>query len=173
MKKIIKWRNNKLNAWLMDAVIFMLLMLLFSWWQTRHTLDADGQLAPDFNLTSLEGLNYQFSQFQGQKVLVYFFAPWCSICRHSADNLNDLRDVRDDSEWMIVAVALSYDSQDAVREFVADVGLEIPVLLGTEQQMQDYQIQAFPTYYLTNEKGELTHRSVGYSTELGMRVRTW
>ena len=37
----------------------------------------------------------------------------------------------------------------------------------------DYQIVGFPTYYVIDEAGNLASKSMGYSTELGMRVRTW
>ena len=106
-------------------------------------------------------------------MLVYFFAPWCSICSLSADNLNDLRAVRDESELKIVMVALSYGSRQEVVDFVAELDLQVPVLFGTEQQMMDYQIQGFPTYYVVDSSGRLQSKSLGYSTEWGMRFRTW
>ena len=147
--------------------------MAFSWWQNRGTLAADNQSAPDFNLLALDGTEYQLSDYQGQEILVYFFAPWCSICRFSADNLNDLRAARSEDELVILMMALSYESRAEVEQFVADLELTVPVLLGSEQQMQDYKITAFPTYYVVDEAGKLASRSMGYSTELGMRIRTW
>ena len=158
---------------LMDAGLIFLVLMAFSWWQNRGTLAADNQPAPDFKLQSLDGATYQLSDYKGKEVLVYFFAPWCSICRLSADNLNDLRADRAEDELLILMVALSYEGRKEVEEFVSDLELTVPVLLGSEQQMADYQITGFPTYYVINETGKLASRSMGYSTELGMRVRTW
>ncbi len=157
----------------MDAVIIFMLLMLFSWWQNRGSLVASGQPAPEFKLTALDGSVHQLSEYQGREVLVYFFAPWCTVCRLSADNLNDLRAVRGEDELVILMMALSYERRAAVESFVADLALTVPVLLGNEQQMQDYQIVGFPTYYVINEAGKLVSKSMGYSTELGMRLRTW
>jgi len=147
--------------------------MVFSWWQNRGTLAADNQPAPDFKLQALDGTTYQLSDVKGKEVLVYFFAPWCSICRLSADNLNDLRAARSEDELLIVMLALSYDDRKEVEDFVADLDLKVPVLMGSEQQIADYQITGFPTYYVIDEAGTLASRFMGYSTELGMRVRTW
>lgn len=167
-----KIRENKYNALLMDAVLIVLVLMAFSWWQNKGSLAAAGQPAPDFVLSSLDGETYQLSDYRGQQVLVYFFAPWCHICRASAPNLNDLREARKKEDLMIIMIAQSYESIQAIEEFVADLDLKVPVLIGHEQQMQDYQIKGFPSYYVVNEQGKLASRSIGYSTELGMRFRT-
>lgn len=172
LKTYKKLRENKYNALLMDAVFIVLVLMAFSWWQNKGTLAAKGQLAPDFTLHSLTGDTYQLSDYRGRQVLVYFFAPWCHICRASAPNLNDLRAARSEQDVMIFMIAQSYESIAAIEEFVSDLDLTVPVLIGHEQQMQDYQIKGFPSYYVVNEAGELASRSIGYSTELGMRLRT-
>ncbi len=173
MKTIKKWRKNKYHAMLMDAAFIIVFLMVISWWQNRGSLAAAGQAAPDFTLSALDGRVHQLSQYKDREVLVYFFAPWCSICRYSADNLNNLRADRDESELMILMVALSYKSKSEVEQFVKDLALEVPVLLGGEQQSQDYQIVGFPTYYVIDQAGLLASKSMGYSTELGMRLRTW
>ena len=174
MLKIIKnSRKNKYNALLMDAIIIFVILMIFSWWQNRGTLPASGQSAPEFTLTALDGTSHQLRQYQGKQVLLYFFAPWCSVCRLSAGNLNNLRAARNEDELLILMVALSYENNAEVEGFVTDLDLKVPVLLGTNQQLQDYQIVGFPTYYVIDKAGNLINKSMGYSTELGLRYRTW
>ncbi len=173
LKKIKKWRKDKYNSWLMDAILLLMFIILLTWWQGRDALAAAGQPAPGFELTALEGGVHDLKRYQGKQVLLYFFAPWCSICRLSADNLNDLRESRSEEDLVILMMALSYDDVSEVREFVTDLDLGVPVLLGTAQQSEDYQIMGFPTYYVLDQDGRLASRSIGYSTEIGMRLRTW
>ena len=167
-----KIRENKYNALLMDAVFIVLVLMVFSWWQNKGSLEATGQPAPDFVLSSLSGDTHRLSDYRGRQVLIYFFAPWCHICRVSAPNLNDLREARNKEELMIFMIAQSYESIAAIETFVEDLDLKVPVLIGHEQQLLDYKIKGFPSYYVVNEAGELASRSIGYSTELGMRLRT-
>jgi len=173
MNKIKKWRQNKHKALLIDVLLIVAIMLSIAWWQNRGSLVAEGQAAPVFELTALDDSVYKLEDYQGKQVLLYFFAPWCSVCKLSADNLNDLRAARSEDDLMIMMMALSYESREEVDQFVTDLDLKVPVLLGAKAQMMDYQIQGFPTYYVIDEKGHLSSKSMGYSTEIGMRLRTW
>jgi len=164
--------KHKWAALLLEVVIIVVVLYGFSLYQNRGTLAADGAMAPNFTLQSIEGKTVQLSELKGKKVLVYFFAPWCSICHLSGDNLNDLRQARTDKELEILVVGLSWEQVEEIQQFADDLELTMPVLIGNEKQMQDYQIKGFPTYFVIDEEGRVTHRSVGYSTELGMRLRT-
>jgi len=172
-KKLVKYtKKHKWASILFEVAIIVSILLVFSWYQNRGTLAADGKMAPDFSLKALDGSTYQLSELKGKKVLIYFFAPWCSICHMSADNLNDLRAARTDDELEILVVGLSYEFPAEIQDFANKLQLTMPVLYGTEKQMQDYKIKGFPTYFVIDEEGKVTHRSIGYSTELGLRFRT-
>jgi peroxiredoxin len=164
--------KHKWATLLLEVVIIVVVLYGFSLYQNRGTLAADGAMAPDFTLQSIDGKTVQLSELKGKKVLVYFFAPWCSICHLSGDNLNDLRQARTDEELEILVVGLSWEQTQEIQQFADDLELTMPVLIGNEQQMIEYQIKGFPTYFVIDEEGNVTHRSVGYSTELGMRLRT-
>ena len=158
---------------LLEAAVIVAILVAISWWQNRGLLAVNESVAPDFALKSLEGEVVHLSAHRGQQVLLYFFAPWCSVCRLSADNLNDLRAVRSQQELQIFMVALSWQNRQEVEEFVQDLELQVPVLLGYPQQLEDYKIKGFPTYYVIDEAGVIQSRSMGYTTEWGMRIRTW
>jgi len=170
---IMKKNHKKILFILLEAMIIVAVLVAFSWWQNRDLLPVNETKAPDFALQTLDGEIVHLSQYRGQPVLLYFFAPWCTICRLSADNLNDLRAARTEEDLLIFAMALSWDSCKEVEDFVADLALQVPIMLGYEQQLQDYKIKGFPTYYVIDEAGVIQSRSMGYTTEWGMRIRTW
>ena len=70
-----------------------------------------------------------------------------------------------------VAIALDYHSTEEVTKFVSDLQLDMPVLLGNQSTAQAYKVQAYPTYYVLDEDFKITERSVGYSSEIGIRAR--
>lgn len=105
--------------------------------------------------------------------LVYFFAPWCRICAASAGNLNRLRRWRDPDDIEIVAVALDWGAADEVRDYVARHDLNVTVVLGEANIARQWQVQAFPSYYVLNSKHHVVRRDIGYSSQLGLWFRAW
>ena len=136
-------------------------------WQTRD-LPID-EPAPQTVLSLLDSPGIQSAVRDGEAGIVYFFAPWCFYCRTSIDNLDKL--VREGNLAWASAVALAYGDVNEVREFVNETGIGLPVLLGTAGTASDWSVKAFPTYYVIDADGNISSRSVGYSTSLGMRFR--
>ena len=68
-------------------------------------------------------------------------------------------------------VALDWRSIEEVDQFLSQHKLTMPVLLGTNEVRDNFQISAFPSYYLISRLGEVQSKNIGYSTELGMKWR--
>lgn len=154
-----------------QVIIFAVIFNLISFFHELSLLPSDGEVvAPSFSLPQLGAGMLDKRQLAGKNTVVYFFAPWCHVCHISIGNLENLyQDKKDDIN--VVAIALSYDSVGEVEAFVADKELTFPVLLGNSQVMNQYQVNAFPSYYVFDPQGHITSKSQGYSTELGLRLR--
>ncbi len=172
LKKIyINLRKNKFTSFFLDVTFFLAMVWLIGLWQTRNLLATDGETsAPDFSLTAVDGGTYTLADAAGETTLLYFFAPWCSVCNLSAHNLQDIEE--GDSDLNIWLVAIGYDSMEEVEGFVKKHDLTMPVLMGDGKIARDYKIAATPTYYVLDGEGVVKAKSVGYSTEFGMRLRT-
>ena len=168
-KAQLTYKNGKSLA--INIVIFAIFFNALHWFQSSHLLENDVK-APIEQL-SLPALNGEFFQHQdllGKKTVVYFFAPWCQVCHLSMGNLENLYQAKKD-DIHVVAVALSYQSKNEIEQFVAEKALSFEVLLGTNEVMQAFHIRGFPTYYVFDERGVITGRTQGYSTEAGLRLR--
>ena len=161
-------RSLLLNAGLIAAVFFAVLTF-----QSRNMLATDGQVAPDLRGLTLAGQAYDLADANSRPAMVYFFAPWCRICAASAGNLNRLRRWRGAEDIEIVAVALDWDTADEVREYVDRHALKVTVVLGDVQVARDWQVQAFPSYYVLDSQHRVIRRDVGYSSQLGLWIRAW
>lgn len=122
-----------------------------------------------FSLPSIQGELVNIST-NNQKTILYFFAPWCSICHMSIENLQDVHSSH--PEYNIIAIALDYDSSQDVVNFSEQHRLSFPVVLGTNKIKNAYKISAYPSYYVLNQQGKILSKSMGYSTEYGMLFRT-
>jgi thiol-disulfide isomerase/thioredoxin len=166
------WRRLRERTWLslaFDVAVILLIFAAAHAWQTRD-LPLD-ELAPPTTLALLGDGDAGEAVVPGQAGIVYFFAPWCRVCRMSIGNLDAL--VAEGSVAWARVIALDYSDPAEVRAFVDNLQLSLPVLMGSPQTAADWSVAAFPTYFVIDGSGRIKSRSVGYSTRLGMRARAW
>lgn len=167
----IEMRN--VRSFLLNAGIIAVIFFGGLAWQTRNMLPTDGQPAPPLTGVMLDGTPYSLEDLVDRPALVYFFAPWCRICAASSGNLNRLRRWRDPNDIEIVAVALDWDTAEAVRDYAERHNLNVSVVLGDPGVSRRWQISAFPSYYVLDDEHRIVRRDVGYSSQVGLWLRAW
>lgn len=168
-----KLDSRKLGSFLLNAALLTVVFFGVAAFQSRHMLATDGILAPDLQGITLGGEPYDLADVRGRPALVYFFAPWCRICAASADNLTRLRRWRDTEAIEIVAVGLDWSSLEEVRDYAERHELNVTIVLGDSSVARQWQIQAFPSYYVLNREHRIVRRDIGYSTQFGLWWRAW
>ena len=165
------WRRLRANTWTalaFDVGVLVLVFLAIHAWQTQD-LPID-EPAPQTVLPLLQG-GVGVAVREGEAGIVYFFAPWCRVCRASIDNLDEL--VAEGRVAWATVVALDYADAAEVVAFIESTGVDLPVLMGDPATAADWSIRGFPTYYVIDANGRIASRAVGYSTWLGMWYRAW
>ena len=166
-------RSQRIRSLLLNAGLFVAIFLVVTTFQSRNMLATGGQAAPELRGITLAGEPYDLGNAKSQPALIYFFAPWCKVCAASAGNLDRLRRWRDGSELEMVAVALDWGGGDGVRAYVERHDLDLPVVLGDASIARDWQIYAFPSYYVLDSDHRIARRDVGYSSQIGLLWRAW
>ena len=164
---------KRLRSVLINAGLVVAVFVAVTAYQSRNMLDTGDRLAPELRGTTFDGEPYDLANAGSKPALVYFFAPWCKICAASTGNLNRLRRWRDAGELEMVAVALAWDTVEEVRAYAERHELEINVVLGDATVAGNWQIYAFPSYYVLDSEHRITRRDVGYSSQLGLLWRAW
>lgn len=93
--------------------------------------------APAFSVRTLEGRRLALHDLRGDVVLVNFWATWCAPCREEMPMLMELREKHLASGFEVVGVALD-DVQNA-RDFLAELGVAYPNLVGSTDVMVTLQ----------------------------------
>ena len=115
-------------------------------------------LMSDFTLEDINGDTVSINEFKGKKTLINFWATWCRPCRKEMPMLNSVYLSQDPSEFSVVGIAI--DKQDKVIQFVAELGIDFPIMIG---QSEAYEIMktlgnealTLPYTILINEEGKL------------------
>jgi thiol-disulfide isomerase/thioredoxin len=102
-------------------------------------------------------------------VLVHAFATWCGVCRLEEGNVERVA-----QSARVVGIASQSGSAAEVEAYMRQHGLHYPVVLDRDGSLaRKLGVHAFPTSFFVDAEGNIATREVGYTTELGLRVRLW
>ena len=121
-----------------------------------------GQVAPDFELQSLEGKNVKLSDFRGKAVLLNFWATYCGPCKIEMPWLVELQKQYGPQGFQILGVAMDDASTEDIAKFAKEMGVNYPILLGKESVGQSYGgVGVLPTTFFVDRDGKVTDREFG------------
>lgn len=83
---------------------------------------------PDFALPDIEGKPRHVSEWDGQLLVVNFWATWCAPCREEIPIFIELQERYGPQGLQFVGIAI--DKLENVTAYVDEVGINYPVLLG-------------------------------------------
>jgi len=116
----------------------------------------------DFTLLDLQGERISYSDFQGQVLMVNFWAPWCGPCRRETPDLIGLYDEYKNQGLQILGVAVAFRGEQSVRDFAGQFEVTYPILFGNENLVKAYGgFRGIPTTFLFSRDGELYKKYEG------------
>lgn len=120
-----------------------------------------GKKAPDFVLTDLNGEKHQLSKYEGEGVLLNFWATWCKPCEKEMPFLNNQYQAYKDQGVNILAINVG-ESNVAVSEFTNRYELQFPILTDKDQQvMTAYGVNPLPITFLIDKEGNVVEIHTG------------
>jgi peroxiredoxin len=160
-----RWRR-----WLLEAAIFLVLFTAFQLWQLR---DAARGPAPAFSATQTDGSPFDLADWRaehpGQPVLLYFWADWCPVCKTTAGSVGNLA-----ADWPVMGIASQSGTSAKLAQTMSERGYAFPSLSdpggGIQQQ---YRLPGVPAFVVIDPAGNISALSVGYTSEIGLRLRLW
>lgn len=121
-----------------------------------------GNLAPDFELKTVNGETVKLSELRGEKVLLNFWATWCPPCRAEMPDMQKYHEEHDDG--VILAVNLTETEQNLgqIESFLKEYGITFQILLDESTEVSsNYDAYALPTSYLINTDGTIYTKAIG------------
>ncbi|TWT27953.1 redoxin domain-containing protein [Planomicrobium sp. CPCC 101110] len=133
---------------------------------------APGEVAPDFELTTLSGETAKLSDYKGKKVILNFWATWCPPCKAEMPLMQNYYDEAQGENVEVLAVNLTTQDRgvDKVKEFVEANNLTFPIPLDKEGDIGSvYQAVTIPTSYMIDTEGRVQNKHIGPMDEETMR----
>lgn len=120
-----------------------------------------GTIAPDWELSDLDGKTVKLSNIDKSLVLLEFWFPYCGGCVQAIPTLNEIQKKYNDKGLSIYGIEFTNTSSNALIEYSEKQKVEIPTLYNGKNVSKDYKVYAAPTLFLIDKKGKIIYTSVG------------
>lgn len=160
-------RNALVFIALVVAIMAMLAFGKYARQERKHgpiklVGNVQGVRAPDFTLTSLDGSKVKLSDFRGKAVLLNFWATWCPPCKVEMPWFEDLQKQYGKDGLVVLGVAMDDSEPASIAKFASEMGVNYPLLLGTDQVSDDYgDVQYLPTTFYIARDGTIVDKMTG------------
>jgi len=122
-----------------------------------------GQMAPDFSLPDVNGVEISLSSLRGKYVMVDFWAAWCKPCRAENPNVVRLYERYGGDQFEILGVSLDRKKEAWVKA-IADDGLEWLQVSDLNYYNNAaavlYNINAIPATVLIDPEGKIIAKNL-------------
>jgi thiol-disulfide isomerase/thioredoxin len=157
--------NKQTRYWVRRILLLaMMLMIAFALYQALRGQGGqpeEGQEAPDFQLTTLDGKQMSLQQLRGKGVLINFWGTWCPPCRSEMPVLEKAYEKYRDQGFEIVSVNIA-ETDVAVASFAKQYGLTFPIWMDRERDVvRLYKINPIPTSFFVDPNGVIVKKVEG------------
>jgi len=123
-----------------------------------------GKTRPEFAMMDIEGNVRNIKDWDGQVVLLNFWATWCPPCLEEIPGFIEIQQQLDNRGFQIIGVAV--DNEENVREFANEMAMNYPILAGEMEAIELSQkygnsIGGLPFSAIIDKNGKVTHTITG------------
>lgn len=101
--------------------------------------------------------------------IIYFWAEWCGICSAMQQAISAVG-----RDYPLLTVALRSGNDSMVAEYLHKKQLHWPVVNDPHGGIASrYGVGAVPALFFVDANGSIVFTSVGFTSEWGLRIRSW
>lgn len=118
-------------------------------------------MAPALDVVALSDM----PAYEGPR-LVHFWATWCGVCHAMEHNIRAF-----DAGEMTMVASASGSASVVANWLEAEAKSPEGVVVDRGGSARRWGVNAYPTTFVISSRGEVRDACVGYTTELGLRLR--
>jgi thiol-disulfide isomerase/thioredoxin len=160
--RVLKWKRFAFNAVLVFALVAGIRA-----WQQRDMVSGN---APMLKAATLTQQPYELPTRPAQPTLVHFWATWCPVCRAEQGNIAAI--ARDHPNTITIAMNSGLTSE--VKRYMQEQGIDFRTVNDPDGSISEaWGVHAVPASFIIAPDGTIRFVEVGYTTEVGLRLRLW
>ena len=158
---------------ILSALIF--LIALASSGMYSNDARAVGEAAPDISLRDIDGVLVNLSDYEGQVVLINFWATWCQPCQVEMPHLQQMYTDFADQGFVVLSISIDEArSASMVKPLIRSYGYTFPVLLDRDTSVVSVynpsKILPYTALLDREHRIQVVHQGYNPGDEVGLRA---
>jgi peroxiredoxin len=123
------------------------------------SIGAWADTAPAFALPDANGKQVSLSDYQGQSLILHFWATWCPYCKKLQPGLEAVAQQYEEQGLVLLAVSYNEDEGAEPQAVLRRRGLHFKTLVDGDAVAGLYGVPGTPTTFFINRKGEIVGKT--------------
>ncbi len=129
--------------------------------------------ALDFPLETMDGEMISLGDFEGDVIMLTYWASWCITCRQTNPTIQTLAtELSERNDIRIMLMSLDNVPENAV-DYLESGRFTIPNVFPGRALPSPLNSAAIPTTYVIDKNGQIVYRNTGYSNYSRSAFREW
>lgn len=163
-----RWRRG--GSHLLTVLLVVVVFIAVNTWRTRNVPTGEAPpvagILADGRVISLQDWR---ARYPGRAVMLHFWAEWCPVCRAEAHTVTRVM-----QDHPVLTIAMQSGSPADVARVLEARRLDWPTLVDADGAItQRYGLPGVPALVVLDAQGMIRFVEVGYTSEIGMRLRLW
>ena len=155
--------GQRIKSWGITLLLAVMVFSALSAWKSKDMLLGPAPVLAGYDLQG----QLMTLEPKDEPTLIYFWATWCPICGFTISSIANIAE-----DYPVITVATTSGSEEEIAAYLAQKNIRLPVMMDDSGDLgRHWNVTGVPAIFIVDSKGQITHRSLGYASELGLRAR--
>ena len=155
--------GQRFKSWGITLLLAVVVFSALSAWKSKDMLLGPAPVLAGYDLQG----QLMTLEPNNEPTLIYFWATWCPICGFTISSIASIAE-----DYPVITVATTSGSEEEIKAYLAQKNIRLPVMMDDSGDLgRHWSVTGVPAIFIVDSKGQITHRSLGYASELGLRAR--
>ena len=155
--------GQRFKSWSITLLLAVVVLFALSAWKSKDMLLGPAPVLAGYDLQG----QLMALEPKDEPTLIYFWATWCPICGFTVSSIASIAE-----DYPVITVATTSGSEEEIKAYLAQKNIRLPVMMDDSGDLgRHWGVTGVPAIFIVDSKGQITHRSLGYASELGLRAR--